>query len=72
MDYDVSAKAMNPDFVRYQVFLEERKNLQIVRQTPLTYHTCTQDDYDSFFPISPDNIVFATQLLKDEILFCLD
>jgi len=27
MDYDVSAKAMNPDFVRYQVFLEERRNL---------------------------------------------
>jgi len=59
MDYDVSAKAMDPNFVRYQVFLEERKNLQIVRQTPLTYHTCTQADYDTFYPISQNNIVFA-------------
>lgn len=59
MDYDVSAKAIDPDFVRFQVFLEERKNLKIVKQTHLDFHLCTQADFDEFYEISIDKIDFA-------------
>ena len=72
MDYDVAARATDPDFVRYQVFLEVRRNLQIVRQDILDYHLCTQDDFDSFYDISINNAGFAKQLLQDQILFCID
>jgi len=41
MDYDKSARAMDPDFVQYRVFLEVRKNLKIVDTINIDYHFCT-------------------------------
>jgi len=44
----------------------------VVEKIPLTYHTCTQADYDTFYPISFNNKNFAQSLLENEILYCLD
>lgn len=72
MDYTENKRLSDPDFVRFQVFLEVRKDLKVVDNIPLAYHTCTQADYDSFYTISVNNIDFAKQLLEHEILYCLD
>lgn len=59
MDYTENKRLSDPDFVRFQVFLEVRKDLKVVDNIPLAYHTCTQADYDSFYTISVNNIDFA-------------
>lgn len=52
--------------------MEERKNLGIVSQTPLKYHICDQGDFDSFYPISINNVVFAEELLQKRVMYCID
>jgi hypothetical protein len=41
MDYSKNVRLSDPDFVRFQVFLEVRKDLQVVDTIPLAYHLCT-------------------------------
>ena len=44
----------------------------IVSQTPLDFHLCTQEDYDSFYKISINDVVFAQELLEKKVLYCID
>ena len=55
MNYDIYVPLHDADYVRFQVFLERRLDLAIVYQQPLDYHTCTQEDFDTFYTISRDN-----------------
>ena len=51
MNYDSREVLSDDSRVQWNVFLEERKNLAIVRQIPLEVRVCTDEDYAEFFPV---------------------
>jgi hypothetical protein len=59
VDYNLRVPLKDNDFVRFQVFLEERKDLKIVKQTHLAFHECTQEDLGLFYTINDANADYA-------------
>lgn len=51
MDYDKRVPLDDTSRIRWNIFLEERKNLGIVKQTPLKIRICTEEDYKEFYPV---------------------
>ena len=51
IDYIDTSVLNDPNHVTWDVYLEERKNLELVNKIPLRTHVCNEEDYAKFYPI---------------------
>ena len=64
MDYSTSKVLDDPAHVRCNVYLEERKDLQVIEETKLSIHKCTVEDAAKFYPVADSNARFLSSLLQ--------
>lgn len=72
MDYSNRTVLQNENRVEWNVYLEERSNLEVVSTVPVATHKCTPGELDSFYEVTADNKAFLKELKDKEALYCLD
>jgi hypothetical protein len=72
IDYLTGEVLKDPQRVEWVVTLDEYKNLQIINSKKVSYHYCTEEDYNSFFEVVPQDAAFAKQLKESNALYCFD
>jgi hypothetical protein len=50
IDYGTGEVISDSDYIYWRVYAEYRKDLALVEETFLTFHRCTEEDFDQFYP----------------------
>ena len=72
MDYLTKQPFRDSNYVRFNVFLETRKNLEIMSQIELGYHVCNDHDFSSFYKFDDKDVAMKDELLTNQVMYCLD
>ena len=62
IDYSTSQVLDDPAHVRWNVYLEEREDLKVVKETKLAIHICNEEDFSRFYPVASSNTRFLKSL----------
>ena len=62
MDYSDRSVIQNGNRVEWNVYLEERSNLEVVNTVTVETHLCTPEELDSFYKVTADNEAFLEEL----------
>jgi len=55
-DYYTGKPLDDPNFVTWNVRLNEIENQKTIKITDIKYHKCTDKDYDDFYPPGPNYV----------------
>lgn len=72
MDYENRSILDSAEYVEWHVYLETRKNLEVIDTQKLSLHRCDENDRKRFYAVSSDNANFLDELFAKQILYCID
>ena len=62
----------DPNFVRWVIQLNECDACDNPTPIDLTFHKCTDEDYDSFYPPEPSYVAQMALAKKNKYFYCID
>lgn len=62
----------DPNFVRWVIQLNSCDGCAEPTPIDLTYHKCTDEDYDSFYPPEPSYVSQMALAKKNKYFYCID
>jgi hypothetical protein len=72
VDYKTKQILRDDSKIEWDVYIDEMKDLQVVKSTPINYHICTEEDYDDFYPVVEQDSEFLKKLRDSAALYCID
>ena len=72
IDYDSFEGRDDTNFVSWTVKLVTMLNLNVIKQIPLKYHKCTDENLNEFYPISSNLKNFYYKITQARSLYCID